>query len=455
MDAGKQLNLTWRPRPHQVIPSSPEAVTIVAIAGRGTGKTWNGTRWLLTQALIYPRTTWMAVGQTWRDAQRILAEGEGGLRWHILGDPDKGRPNLEAVCRGGAWHKGFVRTPGQMTLYLANGSEIRFASADIPDSLRGTNAHGALADELAFWDRASFDMLRLAVRLPLPDGGPARIFAATTPNGMSWFYDRFLNPERLPRPDVVFVGGAGDGHLPPDPPPSTFDNPHTDPVWRRQLLAMYEGTDLARQEIYGQIVSAAGAVFKNFSTLRHTRAGIEASGHAWPTPADCDEVIAGQDLGAENPSSLIVLARKGDRWHAVAEVYAPAETETAWHNAIRRTLDEWRPARIYSDRNFPQTTNSQRARGLPIVLADKGPDSVVDGIRAVQTILTSDRLAIDPEACPNLLRELRNYRWQTKSDGSPMVPERPVKKDDHAVDAVRYAIYMAEEKPRRKLLIAG
>lgn len=450
-----RIELTWRPRPHQVIPVTPDAVTIVAIAGRGTGKTWNGTRWLLTQALLYPRTTWMAVGQTWRDAQRILAEGEGGLRWHIIGDPEKGRPDLQAVCRGGAWHKGFVRTPGQMTLYLANGSEIRFASADIPDSLRGTNAHGALADEVAFWDKASFDMLRLAVRLSLPDGEPARIFAATTPNGMSWFYDSFLNAERLPRPDVVFVGGAAGGTLPPDPPPSTFDNPHTDPVWRKQLLAMYEGTDLARQEIYGQIVSAAGAIFKNFSTLKHTRAGVEASGASWPTPDTAEEVIAGQDLGAENPSALLILARTGERWHVVEEVYGPAETEAAWYHQIKPTLDRWAPSRIYSDRNFPQTTNAQRARGLPIVLADKGPDSVVDGIRAVQTVLSAELFALDGDTCPNLMRELRNYRWQTKQDGSPMVPERPVKKDDHAVDALRYSVFMEAGKPRRKLLIAS
>jgi phage terminase large subunit-like protein len=450
-----EVELVWRPRPHQVIPGRADATTVVAIAGRGTGKTWNGCRWLLTEALTYPGTTWMAVGQTWRDAQRILAEGEGGLRWHILGDEDRGRPNLEFLLRGGRWSKGFVRTPGQMTLFFANGSEIRFASADNPDSLRGTNAHGALADEVAFWDEQAWHMLRLAVRLALPDGRPARIFAATTPNGMGWFYDTFLNPEALPKTGLVFVGGARGGILPPDPPPSTFDNPHTDPVWRSQLLSMYEGTDLAQQEIYGLTISAAGAIFKAYSPTKHTRAGLEAAGHVWPTPGDCDDIIAGQDLGAENPSALVILARKGDRWHAVAEVFHPADTEDTWHHTIRATVAEWSPGRIYSDRNFPQTTNAQRARGLPIVLADKGPDSVLDGIRVVQQLFHTGRLAIDPDACPNLAREVRGYRWQTKPDGSPMVPERPVKVNDHAVDALRYALFMAEGKPRRKLTIAG
>lgn len=449
----RTLDLTWRPRPHQVVPQVSDAVTYIAIAGRGTGKTWNATRWLLTQALTYPNTTWVAVGRTWSEAQRILAEGEGGLRWHILGDAE--RPNLEWTLTGGQWEAAFTRSPGRMELRFANGSVIRFASADRPNSLRGTNAHGAVADEVAFWDEEAWHMLRLAVRLPLPDGSPARIFAATTPNGMGWAYQEFLDPEKLPKPGVAFVGGASGGHLPPDPPPSTFDNPHTDPIWRAQLISMYEGTELGRQEIYGEVLALTGAVYKGLSLIRHTRSGLDGQGLDWPTPDTADEVIAGQDLGSENPSALVVLARLGDRWHVVAEVYAPAATEDDWHRMIGPTLEEWRPTRIYSDRNYPQTTTAQTRRGLPIVLADKGDGSVLDGIRTVQQFLSADRLALDVDGVPNTNREFRTYRWATRPDGSPLTPERPVKKDDHALDALRYALFMHVGRPKRSLRIAG
>lgn len=450
----QQVTLTFRPQPHQVIPDISTALTLMAQTGRGTGKTWNGCRWLLTNALRYPGTTWVACAQTWRDAQRILAEGEGGLRWHIMGDEATGRPNLEFTLRNGAWGGAFVRSPGAMALYFANGSTILFASADVPDSLRGLNAAGALADEVAFWPAESFDMLRMGVRSRLPDGTPPRIFCATTPDGENWLWQRFFNPEKLPRPDVAFIGGAAGGTLPPDPPPSTFDNRYTDQMWREQLLAMYEGTDLAAQEIYGQIISRTGAIFPRLS-VQHTRAGLRDSSYVWPTPDDADEIVAGQDLGAENPSALVVMARKGERWHAVAEVYAPAATEEAWWQSIKDTIAEWKPGRIYSDRNFPQTTNAQTARGLPVVLADKRPESVVDGIRVIQQAVYAETIIIDGAACPNLLREMRNYRWQTRADGSPMLPERPVKKDDHAVDALRYMMFMTEGRPRRRLTIAG
>jgi phage terminase large subunit-like protein len=445
----RTVELRLRPRPHQVIPTT-DAGTVVAFGGRGSGKTWRLCSWLLQQALTYPQTTWGAVSQTWSDSLSILAEGEGGLRWHIEGNEEQGRPDLSFVLEGGAWDKAFNRSPGRMVLTFSNGSRVLFASADRPKSLRGKNLHGAVADEVAFWPEESYDMLRLATRLPLPDGRTPQILMGTTPNGINWLAERFLLG--APRPDVAFVGGAEGGTMPPDPPPSTFDNPHTDATWRQQLVGMYEGTELGRQELYGELLSLSGAIYKGLDPLLHTRAGCHERGEAWPAAGQADEVIAGQDLGTEHPSALIVLARVGERWHAVEEVVAPAATEADWHGMIAPTLDRWQPHRIYSDRNFPQTTTAQQRRGLPIVLAEKGPGSVLDGIRAVQQRLSDGTLVIDAEACPRLWREMRNYRWATGADGRPTVPERPAKLDDDACDAMRYAVFMTSQ--RRRLLFS-
>jgi phage terminase large subunit-like protein len=429
----REITLTWRPLRHQVIPAG-DWTTAVLYGGRGVGKTWNGCRWLLTQALTYPNTMWLAVGRTWSEALRILAEGDGGFRWHLVGDD--ARPNLEFALEGNSWEAAFKRTPGQMELRFGNGSRIRLASADQPKSLRGTNAHGALADEVAFWDEESYHMLRLAVRLPLPDGTPARVLCATTPNGRNFFYTLFLDAEKLPQPGLVFVGGADNGRLPPAPPPSSLDNPHTDDAWRASLLATYEGTDLGRQEIYGEVLTPAGSVFKELSVVRHTRTRLDK----WPAHGELDETIVGLDLGSENPTAAVVLGRTGERWHVVAEAVAPCATPEAVRDLLSPLVEQWQPHVIVSDTNYPQTTAALRRWGLPIQDADKRAGSVVDGIRAVQSLLASERLAVDENACPTLWRELLGYRWAVGSDGQPLVPERPVKKDDHTVDALRYAI---------------
>jgi PBSX family phage terminase large subunit len=453
----REVELRYRLRPYQTIPNIDSAVTIVSFAGRGVGKTWNGCRWLLTQALTYSNTTWLAVAQTWGDAYRILAEGEGGLRWHIEGDPEhpvetKRRPDISQVLEAGDWDKAFTKAPGRMELRFANGSVIRFASADKPRSLRGHNAHGALADEVAFWDAESWAMLRLCVRLPLPDRRPATIYAASTPNGENWFYAQFLDATHLPRPDVAFVGGAAGGTLPPSPPPSTFDNPHLDAAFVSSLRAMFEGTDLGRQELYGEIISLRGQVYKGLTPLAHSRNAVEDAGHDWPTPDTADEVIAGLDLGSENPSAFVVLARSGERWCVVHEAVAPCADPSAVAALIEGGVSTWKPRTIVTDTNYPQTSAWLRGKGYAISDAQKGPGSVLDGIRAVQQRIAADGFAIDTEACPTSWRELRNYRWATGPDGSPLTPERPVKRDDHTCDAMRYAL--ASVVARRALLFS-
>lgn len=356
------------------------------------------------------------------------------------------------MLAGGDWDKAFTKSPGRMELRFANGSKISFASADKPKSLRGHNAHGALADEVAFWEEESWHMLRMCVRLPRPNGAPSAIYAATTPNGENWFWRLFLDETNLPRSEVGFVGGAAGGTLPPSPPPSTFDNPHLDGAFVASLRAMFEGTDLGRQELYGEIISLRGQVYKNLTPLNHSRNSLEDAGLVWPTPDTADEVIAGLDLGSENPSAFVVLARTGERWCVVHEAVAPCADPSAVAALIGGGVSTWKPRNIITDTNYPQTSQWLRTKGYAIVDAQKGPGSVLDGIRTVQQRIGGDGFAIDTEACPISWRELRNYRWATDPTGHPLTPERPVKRDDHTADAIRYAI--SSVTARRKMLFS-
>jgi len=437
---------------HQVIPEG-DWTRAILYGGRGLGKTWNLCRWIITQALTYPNTKWVAVGKTWSEAQRVLVDGEGGLKWQVLGDPDNGRPSLEFAMLGGKLDsKSFPVSPGRMEMRFANGSVIFLASADKPDSLRGLNVHGAICDEVAFWDETSYGILSLGVRSVLPDGIPPRMLMATTPNGQNWFARDFITIEK-PKHGVVYIGSQ-DPNMPPNPPPSSFANKFTAQSFRDNLVAQYEGTDLFQQEILGNVLSLKGQVYKGISLLTHTRTAREEAGLVWPTPSTADQIIVGQDLGTEHPSAFIVLARSGETWCAVKEVVVPAPTEGAWFSMIEPVAAEWHPEVIYSDWNFPQTVNAQRGRGLTVVNADKSAGSVMEGIREVQKLLSSGKLVIDIDACPTLWKELGNYRWQTNSKGEPAVPEKPVKRDDDSLDALRYAIYMVATKRHKKLLFA-
>lgn len=432
--------------PHQQLPKGDWWMWIL-YGGRGIGKTWRISSWLVQQALKYPGTNWGAVGKTWGETRRILAEGPSGIKAFVM---DNG---LEPLLLGGKWERAYNRSY-PMELKFANGSIIQFGSADTPSSLRGLNLHGCGVDELFFWPEESFQTLKYAVRLPLPDGTPARVLAGSTPDGCNWAYDAFV--EKAPQPGIRFIGGT---EYPPEKVPSTFDNPHLDAGFVQSLRDTFEGTDFGQQEIFGAFLSLKGAIYTLDPNV-HTRNGLAEAepDFIWPeSPEMCDAVIAGQDLGSVHNSAFVVLARpKGQtRWCVVAEVVKPANTEEDWSYAIKHAVEYWRPTRIWSDSNFPQTTRMQLQRGYPVKHTTKNAESVTDGIREVQRQLSAQALAVDAEACPELWKELKSYRWATDRNGEPLHPERPVKRNDDATDALRYAIYGGVMRRKKGLRIRG
>jgi phage terminase large subunit len=49
--------------------------------------------------------------------------------------------------------------------------------------------------------------------------------------------------------------------------------------------------------------------------------------------------------------------------------------------------------------------------------------------------------------CINARNELQTYKWKEGSDGKPVSPPRPIDKNNHWIDATRYAY---EEEGRDK-----
>jgi hypothetical protein len=64
----------------------------------------------------------------------------------------------------------------------------------------------------------------------------------------------------------------------------------------------------------------------------------------------------------------------------------------------------------------------------------KGISDVRMGLLAVRARLETGRLRVLPGACPNLMAEAELYRYH------PDKPEKPLKKNDHALDALRYLV---------------
>lgn len=79
----------------------------------------------------------------------------------------------------------------------------------------------------------------------------------------------------------------------------------------------------------------------------------------------------------------------------------------------------------------------------------KGPDSVQYGEEWLDDLVA---IVIDPDRTPNIAREFENIDYETDKDGNPKA--RLEDKDNHAIDATRYA-FENDMRKKRKTIKAG
>lgn len=96
----------------------------------------------------------------------------------------------------------------------------------------------------------------------------------------------------------------------------------------------------------------------------------------------------------------------------------------------------------------PRSNAELRERGLQIIAAKKGAGSVEHGIKWLQDL---NRIVIDPLRCPNAKREFYGYELEQDNQGN-FKADFP-DKDNHSIDAVRYALESVTG--RRKLKVAS
>ena len=87
----------------------------------------------------------------------------------------------------------------------------------------------------------------------------------------------------------------------------------------------------------------------------------------------------------------------------------------------------------------PETIgNRYRQLKVPVVNAN---NDVQGGIDKVTEYFKKNKIYIH-KSCENLVRELINYQWEQPSASRAELnqPERPLKKDDHACDSLKYLI---------------
>lgn len=289
--------------PHQEPPAAANNgrpwTTWLVLGGRGAGKTRLGAEWVRAVACGTPPYgnepcfNIALVGETERDVRDVMIEGPAGI---LKSSPRRERPDWVATRRRLEWPNGAVA----------------FAfSAEDPEQLRGPQFAAAWCDELAKWRHPdeTFNMLQFGLRL----GARPRQLITTTPRPIPLIRRLLAEPHTA-------VTRAG----------TRANAAHLSPAFLRDILARYEGTQLGRQEIDGEIV-------EDRTDALWTREMIEAA-RVQVAPPLLRIVVGVDPPGSDRPSADacgIVAAgiADNDTIYVLADATVRGLSPAGWANA--------------------------------------------------------------------------------------------------------------------------
>lgn len=186
--------------------------------------------------------------------------------------------------------------------------------------------------------------------------------------------------------------------------------------------------DQFAQEYLGEFRKMQGLVYKEFSR------SVSLFDDTTIRPQIL-EVIGGIDFGFTNPSVILKIE------HDIENHYW---LTVEWYHAGKTTPELIEQARtmginiFYPDPAEPDRIEEMKRAGLNVREVSK---DIERGIDSVRELFKAKRLHIHAN-CLQTIAELETYRYPDKKNADDNEAELPIKKKDHAMDALRYALYM-------------
>ncbi len=284
---------------------------------------------------------------------------------------------------------------------FANGSYIEFFSADDDSKLRGARRDRLYMNEannLSF--HAYTELAARTKQSVILDWNPVNEF---------WFHSELMQDE-----DVDFlILTYKDNEACPKSARDFIEKARVKAETSEYWANWYKVYGL------GQVGTLQGAIYEDFEVVE----GIDVSRAKF--------VALGLDWGFSNdPTALVAIYRQGDCLLIQELLYATGLTNQDIADKLR-SLGITRAWEIVADSAEPKSIEEIYRLGFNIKPADKGPDSVRNGI----DILKRFKLQVTKDST-NLIKELRSYTWATDKEGKNTGV--PIDSFNHACDAMRY-----------------
>lgn len=282
-------------------------------------------------------------------------------------------------------------------------------TSDSWKTVRGFTAYGALLNEgTALNDKYIKEVISRC------SGEGARIFIDTNPE----------NPTHTIKVDYIDKSGQKleDGQLNIEAIHFKLDdNVFLDPVYVASVKLSTPTGLFYDRDIEGLWVNAQGVVYKDFNIKTMVK----------DTLPRFQKYIAGLDWGYEHPGTLYVIGiTANNEYWVIDETYEQHQEIDFWVNKAKEKIKMYGKIPFYCDSARPEHVARFLREGFYAHNADK---SILSGIEEVAKQMKLQKFYVH-SSCENFINEICNYVWDDKNG-------LPVKANDDAQDAIRYAIY--------------
>jgi len=206
----------------------------------------------------------------------------------------------------------------------------------------------------------------------------------------------------------------------------------------REAEALRAQNERAYRHTYlGEVTGTGGNVFDNLQLRTITAEELNSF----------DKIYNGLDFGfAVDPDAFVrwAYSKKTRTLYALAEHY---DVRTPTEELVEKIKRKANHEIVTCDSEDPRMIDALRRNGLHAIPAKKGPDSVNHGMRWLQELAA---IVIDPKLTPNIAREFAGYEYERDKHGQFL--SRFPDKNNHTIDATRYAVEVLSTERRAKTI---
>lgn len=362
-----------------------KATTVVNVGGARSGKSYAAAQILIMKALNEDGAN-IAVTRKTMPALKMTA-------YRLI---------LELLQKYGLYKASSLNKTDNY--YTLNKSRIQFFSLDDAEKIKSSEFNYIWMEEANEFTYNDYLVLLTRLSAPAAEGAKNKIFLTLNPTDANCWIAKNL----LAREDVAVINS------------NYKDNKFLSGEYIDTLLSL-KNHDSNAYNIFalGQWGSNEKTVYPNWQP-------------ADAPPDGCDEIIWGLDFGFNNPSALVKVYIK-DRGCCAQEIlYKTGLTNAELIENLKNIIAPTERAQpIYADAAEPDRIAEILAAGFNIHPALKAVNAGIMAVKASGLSIT--------KCSANLIKEIQNYCWKTDNNGNTL--EEPVKFNDHALDALRYAIY--------------